>query len=58
MIIVTTLCVYPVLVVYYTYGLSPEVALNKKKLDVNLKKKLVKCYIWGIAFFGAESWTP
>jgi hypothetical protein len=23
----------------------------------NLKKKMVKCYIWNIAFCGAEIWT-
>jgi hypothetical protein len=27
------------------------------KLDLNLSKKLVKCYIWSIAFYGAETWT-
>jgi hypothetical protein len=58
MIIVTTLCMCPVLVVYYIYGLSPEVAFNKKKMDLNLKNKLLKFYIWSIALFGAESWTP
>ena len=26
-------------------------------LDLNLKKKLVKCYIWGMALYGAETWT-
>jgi hypothetical protein len=38
-----------------------KTALNKNtlftyKLDLNLKKKLVKCYIWSIAFCGAETW--
>jgi hypothetical protein len=38
-------------------------AFNKKKniytskLDLNLRKKLVKCYIWSIALCGAEKWT-
>jgi hypothetical protein len=37
-------------------------ALNKKtlfssKLDINLRKKLVKCHIWSIALYGAEIWT-
>jgi hypothetical protein len=27
------------------------------KLDLNLRKKLVKCYIWSIASYGAETWT-
>jgi hypothetical protein len=37
-------------------------AFNKKKilftrkLDLNLRKKLVKCYIWSMAFYGAETW--
>jgi hypothetical protein len=36
---------------------------NKKKnvftskLDLNLRKKLVKCYIWSMALYGAETWT-
>jgi len=35
-------------------------AFNKKgdlftsKLDLKLRKKLVKCYIWSIALYGAE----
>ena len=40
-----------------------KAAFNKKKtlytstLNLNLRKKLVKCYIWSIALCGAESWT-
>jgi len=40
-----------------------EAAFNKKNilftstLDLNLTKKLVKCYIWSMAFYGAETWT-
>jgi hypothetical protein len=26
-------------------------------LDLKLRKKLVKCYIWSIALYGAETWT-
>jgi len=26
-------------------------------LDLNLRRKLVKCYIWGMALYGAETWT-
>jgi hypothetical protein len=26
-------------------------------LDLNLRKKLVKCYIWSLAICGAETWT-
>jgi hypothetical protein len=31
--------------------------LFTSKWDFNLRKKLVKCYIWSIAFYGAENWT-
>jgi hypothetical protein len=31
--------------------------LFTSKLDLNLRKKLVKCYIWSIALCGAETWT-
>jgi hypothetical protein len=39
-----------------------KAAFNKKtlftrKLDLNLRKKLVKCYIWSIALFDDEKWT-
>ena len=27
------------------------------KLDLNLRNKLVKCYIWSTALYGAETWT-
>jgi hypothetical protein len=26
-----------------------------RKLDLNLRKKLVKCYIWSIPLYGAET---
>jgi hypothetical protein len=32
-------------------------ALFTSKLDLNLRKKLVKRYIWSIALYGAETWT-
>jgi hypothetical protein len=41
-----------------------KAAFNKKKtlftskLDLNLRKKLVKCYISSMVFYGAETWTP
>ena len=40
-----------------------KAAFNKKRalftstLDLKLRKKLVKCYIWSIALCGAETWT-
>jgi len=40
-----------------------KAAFNKKRtyftstLDLELRKKLVKCYIWSITLYGAETWT-
>ena len=40
-----------------------KAAFNKKKnlftskLDLNLRKKIVKCYVWSMALYGAETWT-
>ena len=40
-----------------------KAAFNKKKalftstLDLELRKKVAKCYIWSIALYGAETWT-
>jgi hypothetical protein len=40
-----------------------KAAFNKKralftgKIDLELRKKLVKCYMWSIALYGAETWT-
>jgi hypothetical protein len=40
-----------------------KAAFKKKRtlftstLDLELKKKLMKCYIWSIALYGAETWT-
>jgi len=40
-----------------------KAAFNKKRtlftstLDLELRKKLVKCYIWSIVLYGAETWT-
>jgi hypothetical protein len=31
--------------------------LFTSKLDLNLRKNLVKCYIWSIALYGGETWT-
>jgi len=40
-----------------------KAAFNKRgtlftsTLDLELRKKLVKCYFWNIALYGAETWT-
>ena len=44
-------------------GLHAKAAFNKKttlfssKVDLNLGKKLVKCYVLSTAFYGVEIWT-
>jgi hypothetical protein len=51
-----------------TYGIKCRIvmakaAFNKKRalftstLDLELRKKLVKCHIWSIALYGAETWA-
>jgi hypothetical protein len=32
-------------------------SLFTSTLDLVLRKKLVKCYVWSIALYGAETWT-
>jgi hypothetical protein len=32
-------------------------ALFTSTFDLGLRKKLVKCYIWSVALYGAETWT-
>jgi hypothetical protein len=40
-----------------------KTAFNRKKshftskLDLNLRKKLVKCHIWSITLYGVETWA-
>ena len=36
---------------------SNKTTLFTSKLDLNLRNKLVRCCIWSIALFGAETWT-
>jgi hypothetical protein len=32
-------------------------ALFTSTFDLKVRKKVVKCYIWSIALYGAETWT-
>jgi len=36
---------------------SKKKTIFTSKLDLNLRKKQVKCYIWCMALYGAETWT-
>jgi len=38
-------------------AISKKKTLFTSKLDLNLRKKLIKCYIWSMALYGAETWT-
>jgi hypothetical protein len=40
-----------------SYSSSKKRALFTSTLDLKLRKKLAKCYIWSIALCGAETWT-
>jgi hypothetical protein len=36
---------------------SRKKTLFTSKLELELRRKLVKCYIWSVALYGAETWT-
>ena len=36
---------------------SKKRALFTSTLELDLRKNLVKCYIWSMALYGAETWT-
>ena len=36
---------------------NKKMALFTSTLDLELRKKLVKCYVWSVALYGAETWT-
>jgi hypothetical protein len=52
----------------FTHGIKSRFCVTKSavnrtkslltsKLDLSIKKKLMKFYIWSIAVYGAETWT-
>ena len=34
-----------------------QISLLTSKLNIGLKKKLVRCYVWSIVLYGSETWT-
>ena len=36
---------------------SSKISHLTSKLNIDLKKKLVRCYVWSIALCGSETWT-
>ena len=40
----------------YNFGIYVY-TLFTSTLDLELRKKLVKCYVWSIALYGTETWT-
>ena len=46
----------------WVYKLVRNISIKKEnlftsKLDLKLRKKLAKCYVWSMALYGAETWT-
>ena len=41
----------------YNYAFNKKRTLFTSTLDLELRKKLLKCYVWSIALYGAETWT-
>ena len=41
----------------YSHRLNLLYVFFTSKLDLNLRMKLIKCYIWSMALYGAETWT-
>jgi hypothetical protein len=52
----------------YTHAVKSRIIMEKaefdrkktlfnSKLDLNLRKQIVKCYNWSITLYGAEMWT-
>jgi len=31
--------------------------LTNKKLNINMRKNFVKCYVWSVLLYGCETWT-
>jgi hypothetical protein len=42
---------------HFDQAISQERILFTSTLDLELRKKLVECYVWNIALYGAETWT-
>ena len=34
-----------------------KAAFSKKQIGLNLRKKVIKCYIWSMVLYGTETWT-
>jgi hypothetical protein len=34
-----------------------KLSLLASKINIELRKKLVTCYVWSIALYGSETWT-
>ena len=46
-----------ILYIVSTPAFSKKKTLFTRKLDLNLRKKVIKCYIWSVVLYGAETWT-
>ena len=34
-----------------------KMSLLTSKLNIELKTKVIRCYVWSIALYGSETWT-
>jgi hypothetical protein len=50
-------CVTECRVAMATAAFNKQRAVFTSILDLEWRKKVVKCYIWSIALYGAETWT-
>ena len=42
---------------HYQRSFNTTISLFKSKLNIEFKKKLVRCYVWSIALYGSETWA-
>ena len=49
--------IYSIYILYIAYNICRNNTLFTSTLDLELRKKLVKCYVWSIALYGVETWT-
>jgi hypothetical protein len=42
---------------YSKEAFNTKMSLLTSKLNIELKQKLVRCYVWRIALYGSETWT-
>jgi hypothetical protein len=44
-------------IVFAKEAFNRQMLLLTSKLNIELKKKLLRCYVWSIALYGSDTWT-